>query len=169
MTTWMWFFIMAVIAQRLAELSIAKSNEKWMKRMGGIEKGEKHYKWFILLHSSFFISIIVETSLKNHVLTEVNYMLLFIFLAAQAGRVWCMLSLGKFWNTKVIVLPGVALIKKGPYKYVKHPNYIIVAVELFVIALLVGAQLTAFLFPILHLFLLKVRIPSEEKALTRAT
>ncbi|QKY69173.1 isoprenylcysteine carboxyl methyltransferase family protein [Lentibacillus sp. CBA3610] len=169
MTTWMWLFLLAVITQRLVELSIAKSNEKWMKRMGGIEKGEKHYKWFILLHCSFFISIIIETSLKNHEFMGVNYFLLFIFLAAQAGRFWCIHALGKFWNTKVIILPGVALIKKGPYKYVKHPNYMIVAVELFVIPLLVGAPLTAFLYPILHLVLLRVRIPREEKALTRAT
>ncbi len=78
-------------------------------------------------------------------------------------------TLGRFWNTKIIVLPGVTVIKKGPYRYIKHPNYVIVAVELFVIPLLIGAQLTAFLFPILHLLLLRVRIPSEEKALTRAT
>ncbi|WP_010530782.1 isoprenylcysteine carboxyl methyltransferase family protein [Lentibacillus jeotgali] len=169
MTTWMWFFILAIIMQRLAELSIAKSNEKWMKSMGGIEKGEKHYKWFIILHCCFFISILTETSLNKHILTDVNYFLLLIFLAAQAGRVWCIHTLGKFWNTKVIVLPGVIVIKKGPYKYVKHPNYIIVAVELFVIPMLVGAQLTAVLFPLLHLLLLRIRIPREEKALTKAT
>ncbi|MFD1360523.1 isoprenylcysteine carboxyl methyltransferase family protein [Lentibacillus salinarum] len=169
MTTWIWIFIAAVIAQRLVELSIAKSNEKWLKRMGGIEKGEKHYKWFIFLHCSFFISVIVETALKNDPSSSLNYVLLFIFLTAQVGRVWCMQSLGRFWNTKVIVLPGVALIKQGPYRYVKHPNYIIVAVELFTIPLLVGAQWTAVLFPLLHILLLRVRIPREEKALTRAT
>ncbi|HLS08245.1 isoprenylcysteine carboxyl methyltransferase family protein [Lentibacillus sp.] len=169
MTTWMWFFIVAVIIQRLVELSIARSNEKWMKRIGGIEKGEKHYKWFIMLHCCFFISIIIETSINKHVLTNVNYFLLIIFLVAQAVRVWCIHTLGKFWNTKVIVLPGVALIKKGPYKYIKHPNYIVVGVELFVIPMLVGAQLTALLFPVCHLLLLRVRILQEEKALTRAT
>ncbi|HLR63124.1 MAG TPA: isoprenylcysteine carboxylmethyltransferase family protein [Lentibacillus sp.] len=169
MTTWMWFFILAVIIQRLTELSIAKSNEKWMKSMGGIEKGEKHYKWFIILHCCFFIAIMTETSLNKHVLADINYFLLLMFLAAQAGRIWCIQTLGKFWNTKVIVLPGVIVIKKGPYKYVKHPNYIIVAVELFVIPMLVGAQLTAVLFPFLHLLLLRIRIPREEKALTKAT
>ncbi|GGJ85333.1 hypothetical protein GCM10007063_04820 [Lentibacillus kapialis] len=169
MTTWIWFFILAVIIQRVTELFIAKSNEKWMKSVGGIEKGEKHYKWFILLHCCFFVCIVAETSLNKHDFAEINYFLLLIFLAAQAVRVWCMQTLGKFWNTKIIELPGVIVIKKGPYKYVKHPNYMVVAVELFVIPMLVGAQLTAVLFPFLHLLLLRIRIPREEKTLTKAT
>ncbi|WP_164668800.1 isoprenylcysteine carboxyl methyltransferase family protein [Virgibacillus doumboii] len=169
MTTWMWLFIIAVIAQRLAELYIAKRNEVWMKSKGGIEKGEKHYKLFILLHCLFFTSMILEATLYDHSYAGLNYFLLSIFVLSQIGRIWCIQTLGKFWNTKVIVLPGVALIKKGPYKYVKHPNYIIVAAELFVIPFLIGAPITGMIFPVLHLLLLKIRIPSEEKALTKAT
>ncbi|MBP1949610.1 isoprenylcysteine carboxyl methyltransferase family protein [Virgibacillus litoralis] len=169
MTTWMWLFIIAVIAQRLIELSIARRNERWMKDRGGIEKGGKHYKWFIWLHSIFFLSMIFEALLNNNNSTGINYFLITIFLLTQLGRIWCIHTLGKFWNTKIIVLPGVSLIKKGPYKYVKHPNYIIVAIELFVIPLLLGAYLTAFVFPLLHVLLLKIRIPREEKALTKAT
>lgn len=165
----MWLFIIVVIAQRLIELNIAKRNEKWMKDRGGIERGEKHYKWFIWLHSIFFLSMIFEAALGESLNTGINYVLFTVFLLTQVGRIWCIQTLGKFWNTKVIVLPGVSLIKKGPYKYVKHPNYIIVGIELFVIPFLVGAQITAFLFPILHILLLKVRIPREEKALTKAT
>ncbi|RYG73574.1 hypothetical protein EU245_05590 [Lentibacillus lipolyticus] len=170
MTTWMWIFILAVIMQRLGELYIARRNEKWMKSMGGIEKGEKHYKWFVLLHCLFFVTAITEVTLnpKPHT-AQLNYFLLCLFLLMQVGRAWCMHTLGRFWNTKIIVLPGVTVIKKGPYRYLKHPNYVIVAVELFTIPLLIGAELTAFLFPILHLLLLRIRIPSEEKALTRAT
>lgn len=168
MTTWMWLFIIAVIAQRLIELNIAKRNERWMKDRGGIEKGVKHYKWFIWLHSIFFLSMIFEAVLNERNI-GINYVLITIFLLTQLGRLWCIHTLGKFWNTKVIVLPGVSLIKKGPYKYVKHPNYIIVAIELFVIPFLVGAYVTAFVFPLLHVLLLKIRIPREEKALTKAT
>ncbi|GAB4073614.1 alkylpyrone methyltransferase [Barrientosiimonas marina] len=168
MTIWMWILLIAIVGQRITELLIARSNEKWLKRFGGIEKGEKHYKWFILLHCSFFLAIIAEISLTQSP-ARINLTLLSIFLAVQASRVWCIQSLGRFWNTKVIVLPGVARIKKGPYKFVKHPNYIIVAVELFIIPLLVGAQITAFLFPVLHLLLVRVRIPHEEEALTRTT
>lgn len=165
----MWLFIIAVIAQRFIELYIAKRNEMWMKSRGGMEKGAKHYKLFILLHCLFFLSMILEATLDDHHLTGINYFLLSIFFLTQIVRIWCIQTLGKFWNTKVIVLPGVSLIKKGPYKYVKHPNYIIVAVELFVIPFLVGANITAVVFPILHVLLLRVRIPREEKALRKAT
>ncbi len=82
-------------------------------------------------------------------------------------RVWCIVSLGKFWNTKIIVLPKVVMIKKGPYKYMKHPNYLIVFVELFTIPAMFGAYITAILFPILHLLLLTIRIPAEDRALGR--
>lgn len=165
----MWLFIIAVIAQRFIELYIAKRNEMWMKSRGGMEKGAKHYKLFILLHCLFFLSMILEATLDDHHFTGINYFLLSIFFLTQIVRIWCIQTLGKFWNTKVIVLPGVSLIKKGPYKYVKHPNYIIVAVELFVIPFLVGANITAVVFPILHVLLLRVRIPREEKALRKAT
>ncbi|SHF55497.1 isoprenylcysteine carboxyl methyltransferase family protein [Ornithinibacillus halophilus] len=171
MTTWMWILVSVIIIQRLVELVIAKSNEKWMKARGGIEKGEEHYKLFILLHILFICSILLEVSVQEQgtAAHSLDYFLFSIFIAVQLGRLWCIYSLGRFWNTKIIVLPRVALIKKGPYKYVKHPNYIIVAIELFIIPALFGSYLTAFVFPILHLLLLRVRIPKEEKALTRAT
>ncbi|GAA0611174.1 alkylpyrone methyltransferase [Virgibacillus siamensis] len=168
MTIWMWLFIITVIAQRLIELYIAKQNELWMKERGGVEKGEKHYKWFILLHGFFFVSMITEAVVDGNSVTEISYFWFTVFLLTQMCRIWCIQALGPFWNTKVIVLPGVALIRKGPYKYVKHPNYIIVAIELFVIPFILGAQITAVIFPILHILLLRVRIPREEKALRNA-
>ncbi|HEX6593500.1 MAG TPA: isoprenylcysteine carboxylmethyltransferase family protein [Bacillota bacterium] len=168
MTTWMWILLLVIIGQRLIELMIAKRNERWMKERGGIEKGREHYKWFIVLHSLFFISLLWETSLSSQ-RVSFNSFLFSIFLIAQIGRIWCIQTLGKFWNTKIIVLPRVALIRKGPYKFVKHPNYIIVALELIVIPLLFGAYMTAIIFPIIHLLLLRIRIPEEERALKNAT
>lgn len=165
MTNWMLTLLLIIIGQRLVELMIAKRNERWMLARGGIEKGAEHYKWFVLLHGLFFISLSFEAAIYNRDYFELNYVLLFLFIAAQLGRIWCIYTLGRFWNTKIIVLPRVALIKKGPYKYVKHPNYIIVGIELFIIPLLFGAYITAFVFPILHILLLKIRIPKEEKAL----
>jgi methyltransferase len=161
---WMWIFIVIIIGQRLVELVIARNNEKWMKARGGIEAGSDHYKWFIYLHSLFFISVFLENQLQTQEISF-NYLYFLLFFAAQLARVWCIYSLGRFWNTKIIVLPRVALIKKGPYKFVKHPNYIIVAVELFVIPMLFGAYMTAIVFPILHILLLRIRIPAEERAL----
>lgn len=167
MALWMWMLIIFIIGQRLVELVIAKQNEKWMKARGGIETGSAHYKWFIYLHILFFISVFLETSMKLANQEVVfSYFYFFVFLLAQLARFWCIYSLGRFWNTKIIVMPRVALIKKGPYKYIKHPNYVIVAVELFVIPMLFGAYLSAIVFPILHVLLLRIRIPAEEKALT---
>jgi methyltransferase len=166
MELWAWILIIFIIGQRLVELVIAKNNEKWMKERGGIEAGGEHYKWFIYLHTLFFLCVMVEVFMKGNTLdVGFNYLYFVVFVAAQLARFWCIYSLGRFWNTKIIVLPRVALIKKGPYKYVKHPNYIIVAVELFIIPMLFGAYLSAIVFPILHIILLRIRIPAEEKAL----
>lgn len=157
-----------IIGQRLVELYIAHRNEKWMLERGGIEIGNEHYKLFIFLHILFFIFFIYEVHYSVTLeLITVNYYFFFLFIIAQIGRVWCIVSLGKFWNTKIIVLPKVVLIKKGPYKYMKHPNYVIVFIELFTIPAMFGAYMTAALFPILHLLLLMIRIPAEEKALGR--
>jgi len=161
----MWILFVCIIMQRLVELVIAKNNEKWMKERGGIETGKKHYKWFVIVHCLFFLAIYLEVYFYGRDEFAVNYLLLSVFLVTQFIRIWCIVSLGRFWNTKIIILPRVALIRKGPYKYVKHPNYIIVGIELLVIPLLFGAYLTAVVFPIIHLILLKIRIPEEEEAL----
>ncbi|NLI68693.1 MAG: hypothetical protein GX374_08610 [Bacilli bacterium] len=161
-----------IIMQRLIELYIAHKNEHWMKARGGIEVGREHYKWFVWLHIAFFVFMLLEFHYHAFVKQKAIpfYFLFFIlFVIAQAGRIWCIHSLGKFWNTKIIVLPKVALIKKGPYKYMKHPNYVIVFIELLVIPLMFGLYLTAYIFPFLHLLLLTVRIPMEEEALDRST
>lgn len=159
-----------VVIQRLVELYIATNNERWMKARGGIEIGQSHYKWFIWLHTLFFIAIFVEYQyklIKYDGLLPFYMLFFFGFLIAQLGRVWCIYTLGRFWNTKIIVLPKVSLIRKGPYKYVKHPNYIIVFIELLFIPLIFGLYMTAFIFPFLHLLLLTVRVPVEEEALDR--
>ncbi|ASK63376.1 hypothetical protein CFK37_15030 [Virgibacillus phasianinus] len=166
MTTWIWVFIGAVICQRLIELIIARRNESWMLRHGAEERGAEHHKWFVLVHASFFISMIAECLVRNNPVESINYFLFAIFILTQLARIWCITSLGRFWNTKVIILPGAKLRTSGPYNYVKHPNYIIVGIELFVIPLLVGAPLTAVIFPFLHIFLLiHWRLPIEDKAL----
>lgn len=165
MTTWIWVLLGFIICQRLVELVIAKRNEVWMLGQGGIERGLEHHKWFVIVHVLFFISIIAECLIRNDPVA-INYFLFVIFILTQIVRIWCMASLGKFWNTKVIILPGSTLRTSGPYSYVKHPNYIIVGIELFVIPLLMGAPLTAVIFPFLHIFLLiKWRLPVEEEAL----
>lgn len=162
----LWIIFCFLILQRLAELFIAKRNEKWMKDKGAYEVGARHYKWFVVVHSLFFISILLEVLSRPGAGQQLNLLLFILFLATQAVRIWCLVSLGRFWNTKIIILPGAKLVSKGPYRFIKHPNYWIVGIELFIIPLLFHAYITALLFPILHLLLLRIRIPEEERALS---
>ncbi|RLL48243.1 hypothetical protein D8M04_02925 [Oceanobacillus piezotolerans] len=168
MAIYMSLLFLFILAQRLIELVIAKRNEQWMKERGGIELGSEHYKWFIVLHTLFFISILFEVLLRSNAI-EFHNVLFAIFILLQLARVWCIQTLGRFWNTKIIVLPNVSLIKKGPYKYMKHPNYVIVGLELMTIPLLFNAYWTAVIFPVLHLILLKIRIPAEDTALKKVS
>lgn len=164
--TFFLFFMIFVICQRLVELQIAKKNESWMKARGGIEVANNHYKWFLVLHTSFFIILALEVYVQSfqHTLT-INWIFLVLFMLTQVGRVWCILSLGKFWNTKIIVLPNVVLLKKGPYRWLKHPNYLIVMIELFIIPIMFHAYFSAIIFSTFNILLLMIRIPAEEAAL----
>lgn len=166
MPGYLWWIFIFIALERIVELIIAKRNEKWMLERGGVEWGREHYKWFIIVHLLFFLSILTEVSLRDNSGFVMNNYVFALFLLTQAARVWCIQSLGPFWNTKIIILPDRSLISRGPYKYVKHPNYIIVGIELFIIPILFGAYFTAILFPILHISLMTVRIPIENKALS---
>ena len=161
--------ITIVIAQRLVELIIANRNEKWMRSQGAFEAGAGHYPIMVSMHMAFFISLILEVLVIDRPLSPLWIPLLFLFLMAQIARFWCLTSLGKFWNTKIIILPGADVVKKGPYKFIRHPNYVIVATELLVLPLLFSAYFTAIVFSLLNLWMLSVRIPIEEKALKEAT
>lgn len=161
--------VLIVVAQRLIELVVARRNEKWMIQQGGYEVGRSHYPMMIMLHSSFFIFLILEVLLMNRDLSRFFVFLLVLFLLTQAGRLWCLLSLGKLWNTKIMIIPGINVVKKGPYRFLKHPNYVIVGIELIILPLLFNAYFTAIIFTLLNLWMLSVRIPIEEKALKEAT
>ncbi|WP_010284008.1 isoprenylcysteine carboxyl methyltransferase family protein [Bacillus timonensis] len=160
-----WIFIALVISQRLIELRIAKRNEKWILSQGGFEVGQGHYKYIVLIHILFFISLIVEVVYFGKELSALYPILFFFFALTQLGRVWALQSLGMFWNTKIMILPRSQVQAKGPYKFVKHPNYIIVALEFILIPYLFQAYVTAIIFSFLNLLVMAVRIPVEERAL----
>ncbi|PLT28387.1 hypothetical protein CUU66_19445 [Peribacillus deserti] len=162
-------FIVLVILQRLGELVIAKRNEAWMKRQGAIEFGASHYSWMVAMHASFFVCMIFEVTLTDRGASDFWIPLFIIFLILQAGRIWALTSLGRFWNTKILVVPKARVVERGPYKYVKHPNYMIVAMELAVIPLLFNAYFTLILFTILNILMMYKRIPAEEEALQKFT
>lgn len=162
------FYIIAgfVILQRLLEVLYARSNERLMKKQGAVEAGADHYKWIVLLHVLFFVSLIGEVSYNGGGLGNAWPVFLLIFIVAQILRVWALASLGRFWNTKILVLPGARKVKSGPYRWIPHPNYIVVAMEIASLPLVFGAWRTSLVFTIANaLLLLFVRIPAEEKAL----
>jgi methyltransferase len=158
-----------MILQRIAELVLAKRNEKWMKSIGGIELGQSHYRYIVLMHVLFFVSLIAEFTLMQKQLSSASGVLLILFLLTQLGRVWVISSLGRYWNTKIIILPQAKVVKKGPYRFLKHPNYVIVSLEFIIIPLLFQAYITAVLFSFLNILILSYRIPAEEKALADQT
>lgn len=159
-----------LIIQRLGELMLAKSNERWMKERGAKEVGQNHYKYIVMLHISFLLAVGIETILRGFSLSIIWTVMLGIFVLAQVLRFWTIKSLGRFWNTKIIVLPEANVVKEGPYRYMKHPNYVIVALEIISLPLIFSSYITAVVFTLLNaILLLKVRIPIEEKALKDVT
>lgn len=162
------FFLMILtflVIQRLIELYIASQNERWMLQKGAIVYGQKHYPYMIILHVSFFLILIVEVVLSGQEPTRFWPILLGTFILLQLARYWVIFTLGKYWNTKIIVLPGADLIEKGPFQYMKHPNYMIVTLELLVVPLMFQAYITAILFFFLNQWMLLIRIREENQAL----
>ena len=158
-------FITVVIVQRISELILAKKNERYLKSNGAIEYDKKGYKYIVLMHNLFFISVITEFVFLGRQLNEYWKVLLIIFICTQLLRYWAIFTLGKRWNTKILVLPNTEPIRSGVYKYLKHPNYIAVIIEIAVIPLLYSCYYTAVVFSILNLIVLKRRIRIEEEAL----
>lgn len=158
-----------VILQRIVELFVARSNERWIRGQGGYEVGANHYPYMVGIHIGFFISLIIEFIVFDRIFFSLSYYLFIIFVILQLMRVWVIASLGRFWNTKILVLPGANVVKKGPFRFLRHPNYIVVSLEILVIPLMFGAYFTALLFSLLNLIILTVRIPVEEAALREET
>lgn len=144
---------------------IAKRNEKWMITKGGIEYGVKHYPLIVIIHTLFLFSLMAEVSLFHKELSPLWVFMIPFLLLTQFIRYWAISSLGPYWNTKIMIVPNSDVIAKGPYRFMKHPNYVIVALEIMCIPLLFNAYITSVLFSLLNLFLMKIRIPEEEQAL----
>jgi methyltransferase len=166
---WFLVFWCFLVIQRLTEVRIAKKNERVLREKGAVEAGKDHYHWMVLMHASFFVLFFIEV-IVFHASPPFWWMAPFVlFIAAQIIRIWAIKSLGVYWNTKIILLPGANVVARGPYRFMRHPNYLVVSLEILVIPLIFGAYFTAILFTILNIFMLRVRIPAEEKALMELT
>lgn len=156
-----------VVVQRLVELVISNQNEKWLLSRGAVQYGRNHYKFIVLMHVCFFLSLIQEYMFHSmhKELNILNYSFLVFFFLLQFGRVWVITTLGKFWNTKIFRIKKRPLVKKGPYKYFRHPNYIIVTLEILVLPLVFNLYYTAVIFTVWNAIMLTIRIKEENKAL----
>ena len=154
-------FISFLILQRLSELLIARRNEKWLLSQGAVQYGQSHYPFMIAMHTLFIVSIIVEYYLRGG--TQISWIFLGIFLAVLLFKFWALSSLGKYWNTKIYRIPGVYSVKRGPYKFLKHPNYMEVVCEIAIIPLVFHLYYTAIVFTVLNAIMLSVRIRVENR------
>lgn len=169
--TWYSILIAAVVLERVAELVVSQRNAAWAREQGGIESGLRHYPPMVALHSGLLAACLVEVFVGDRpFLPGLGWPMLVLVLAAQALRWWCITTLGRRWNTRVVVIPGLPLIAAGPYLWIRHPNYVAVAVEGIALPLVHAAWMTAVAFTVLNaVLLLAFRIPAEERALESAS
>jgi methyltransferase len=157
--------VLLAAAQRLFELRLAQRNERRARARGAVEWGRGHYPIIVGLHSLWLVSTLVEGLLRGPVFPVYWPAALALFLLVQPLRYWAILSLGESWNTKILVVPGAKPVRSGPYRYLSHPNYVVVVVEILTFPLIFGAWLTALAFTLLNAAVLRVRIREENRAL----
>lgn len=166
--TWYLLLIGLVGAERLAELATARRHTAWSLARGGVEYGRGHYPAMVALHTALLAGCAVEPwAAGRPFLPALGWPALALALAAQGLRWWCIRTLGPRWNTRVLVVPGLPLVASGPYRLLRHPNYVAVVLEGLALPLVHTAWLTALGFTVLNLALLRVRIRCEEGALTQ--
>jgi methyltransferase len=162
-----YFAVIALVGlERLAELVLSKRHAARAFVRGGVETGQAHYRVMTVLHTAFLASCVAEVGLLDRPYAgAAGGAALAVALLAQGLRWWAIATLGDRWNTRVIVLPHAEPVTGGPYRFVRHPNYVAVVAELAALPLIHGAWLTAVVFSLANAWLLTVRIRVEEKAL----
>jgi methyltransferase len=155
-----------VAAERLFELRRSRRNAERAFARGGIELGREHYGWMRALHAGLLVACALEVTLLPRAFdVRLALPMLAVALAAQALRYWAIATLGARWNVRVIVTPGEPVVTSGPYRWLRHPNYLAVIAEGIALPLIHSAWLSALVFSALNAWLLRVRIRVEERAL----
>jgi methyltransferase len=150
-----------VALERIAELLYAQRNTEALLARGGVEVGASHYPLVVLLHAAWLVTMAVVIAPY----TPPVWWLLAVYAGLQALRYWIIITLGPYWTTRVIDVPGAPLIRTGPYRFFRHPNYVVVACEIAILPLAFDARVVALVFTVLNAALITYRIRVEEKAL----
>ncbi len=161
---WPYALIALVGLQRLAELVWARRNTRALLARGGRETGAGHYPLFVVLHGSWLLALAIFVAPD----ATPNWSLLTVFLVLQILRVWIVASLGPYWTTRVITIEGEPSVRRGPYRYLRHPNYVVVALEIPALPLALNLTWLALAFGLLNFALLLYRISVEDKARAQA-
>mgnify|MGYP003669682867 CR=1 FL=1 len=158
---WAQWVALGVTGLRLLELVYARHNLARLIARGGVEHGARHYPLFVLLHGSWLLALffLVQDNVQP------SLPLLALFAALQVARAWIIASLGPYWTTRIVTLPDAPLVRRGPYRFLRHPNYLLVAVEIPLLPLAFGAWDIALVFGLANLALLAYRIRVEEAVL----
>ncbi len=167
LTRWLYLgLVLMIVAQRLAELRLAERNTRLARAAGAIESGRGHYPWMVALHTLFPISCVAEVwLLERPFVPPLAGAMLLLLGAATALRYWAITTLGERWTTRVLVRPGVPLVTGGPYRWLRHPNYLAVVIEIAALPLVHAAWLTAVVFSAANAAVLAVRVRAENRAL----
>jgi len=153
-----------VTAQRLGELVIANRNTKRLLAQGGVEHGAEHYPLIVGLHTAWLGGLWLLAWDR-----PVNLIWLAVYLLLEVGRAWVLASIGARWTTRIIAVPGETLVRKGPYRFIPHPNYAVVVGEILVLPLVFDLAAYALVFSVLNATVLWIRIRAERRALDEAT
>ncbi len=159
--TALYWTLSLVALQRLVELAWAARNTRRLRRLGAVEADAGGYPFFVLLHAGWLASLALSVAPAR----RPDWPLLGIFALLQLGRVWVIATLGRLWTTRILSLPGAPLVRTGPYRWVRHPNYLLVVAEIAVLPLAFGAVAVAVAFSLLNLALIARRIGIEDRAL----
>jgi methyltransferase len=151
-----------VVAQRLVELALAASNTRRLLARGAREVGRAHYPLFVLLHSSWLVAIAVTTPIDR----QPYWPLIGVFIVLQLLRVWVVATLGPYWTTRIITLDDAPIVRRGPFRFVRHPNYCVVVAEIAVLPMAFGDWPVALTWTLLNALLLRHRIRIEMGALS---
>ncbi len=156
-----WGVLLAVAFARLAELVYARRNTSRLLAQGAREVGAGHYPLIVVLHAAWLAAMALFIPAD----AAVSVPLLALFGLVQVFRFWVLASLGRYWTTRIITLPGAPLVRKGPYRYLRHPNYLVVVLEILLLPLAFGAWQIALVFSLLNAAMLFWRIRVENEAL----